>query len=148
MDLNLIIIMALLLVAFIALNSWSKKSQKKRQDEHDRLMKEQLVPGAWVHTRVGFFGRFVDLDGDVLILETPSGEETYWNKAVLVSVGDLPFAGEDGDAETELPAVEATDDVDDVEVEEIDAVTETSVPDDARELTGDDSSDDDGDTKN
>ena len=89
---ELIALMALMMVGLIALNAWSKKSQRKRQEEQDRMMKEQLVPGAWVHTRVGFFGRFVDLDGDVLILESIGGEESYWNKAVISSVGDLPFA--------------------------------------------------------
>ncbi|MSS83504.1 preprotein translocase subunit YajC [Actinomycetaceae bacterium WB03_NA08] len=110
---ELYILMGLMLVAFIGLNMWSKKSQRKRQEEHDRMMKEQLVPGAWVHTRVGFFGRFVDLDGDVLILETPSGEETYWDKRMLASVGDLPFAN-DEEENDDIPEAEQITEIDEI----------------------------------
>ncbi|WP_350259162.1 preprotein translocase subunit YajC [Scrofimicrobium sp. R131] len=98
----MIIMLGLMVVAFIALSSFSKRSAQKRQVEHERMLAEQLVPGAWVHTSVGFFGRFVDLDGNVVILETPSGEETYWDKRVIRSVGELPFETE----ETEIEEVE------------------------------------------
>lgn len=79
----------------LALSSYSKRTNQRRQEEQERMLADELVPGAWVHTRVGFYGRFVDIDGDVVILETPSGEETYWNKAVVRGVGDLPFAIEE-----------------------------------------------------
>lgn len=89
---GLLVVMALVLFGF---NSFSKRANQRRQEERDRTLAEEMVPGVWVHTKVGFYGRFVDLDGDVVILETPSGEETYWNKMVIQSVGDLPFAMEE-----------------------------------------------------
>lgn len=106
--------MVLLLVVFLAvmllLNWWGKRSQLRQQEERDKMMSEQLKPGVWVYTAVGFYGRFVDLDGDVLILETPGGVETYWNKAVLRSVSEPPFELVDSEAdetsltdETEFP---------------------------------------------
>jgi Preprotein translocase subunit YajC len=107
--------MVLMMVGVFALNAWSKKSQNKRQEEQERMMKEQLVPGAWVHTRVGFFGRFVDLDGDVLILETVGGEETYWNKAVISSVGDLPFAPDEQEESDAIEEVTEPTDSEDTE---------------------------------
>lgn len=100
-----ILMLGLMAVAFIGLNMFSKRSNQKRIDEKERMIREELVPGVWVHTSVGFFGRFVEIDGDVLILETPSGEETYWNKAVIRSVGDLPFEAEE-DAE-DMPELDA-----------------------------------------
>lgn len=106
----MIVLLAILLVFMFGMNWFGKRSQQKLQAEHEKMMSEQLVPGAWVYTAVGFYGRFVDLDGDVLILETPGGEETYWNKAVLRSVGEPPFeviepgAGIDG-AETAIDGV-------------------------------------------
>ncbi len=87
--------LGLMVVAFIVLTSFSKRSQQKKQAEHERLLNEQLTPGVWVHTTIGFFGRFIDIDGNVVILETPSGEETYWDKRVIRSVGDLPFESEE-----------------------------------------------------
>lgn len=95
MDLTFIIMLAVMALVFFALNSFTKRSNQKRTDERDRMLREDLTPGAWVHTSVGFYGRFVDLDGDVLILETPGGVETYWNKAVVRTIGDLPFEAED-----------------------------------------------------
>lgn len=95
--------LGLMVVAFLVLTSFSKKNAQKRQAEHERQLAEQLKPGVWVHTSVGFFGRFVDMDGKVVILETPSGEETYWDKRVIRSVDDLPF---EADPEDEAYALE------------------------------------------
>lgn len=83
--------MGVLVVAMFVMNSFAKKSQKKRQEEQERTLREEMVPGAWVQTYSGFFGRFVDIDGDVVILETPGGEETYWLKAAIRAVTDPPF---------------------------------------------------------
>ncbi|WP_099331990.1 preprotein translocase subunit YajC [Actinomyces minihominis] len=88
---ELLLFMGVLVVGMFVMNSFAKKSQKKRQDEQERTMREQMVPGAWVQTYSGFFGRFVDIDGDVVILETPSGEETYWLRAAVRAVTDPPF---------------------------------------------------------
>lgn len=91
MGIELLLFMGVLVVGMFVMNSFAKKSAKKRQDEQERTMREQMVPGAWVQTYSGFFGRFVDFDGDVVILETPSGEETYWIKAAIRAVNDPPF---------------------------------------------------------
>ncbi len=118
---EILLFMAVLVVGMFVMNSFAKKSAKKRQDEQDRTMKEQMVPGAWVQTYSGFFGRFVDFDGDVVILETPSGEETYWIKAAIRAVNDPPFEaiGDEGEAnqdvieDIDLDVIEpATDDAD------------------------------------
>ncbi len=119
MGIELLLFMGVLVVGMFVMNSFAKKSAKKRQDEQERTMREQMVPGVWVQTFSGFFGRFVDFDGDVVILETPSGEETYWIKAAIRAVNDPPFEAigdEDGDGfveDVELDVIEpATDDVD------------------------------------
>lgn len=88
---ELLLFMGVLVVGMFVMNSFAKKSQKKRQEEQERTMRELMVPGAWVQTYSGFFGRFVDVDGDVVILETPSGEETYWLRAAVRAVTDPPF---------------------------------------------------------
>lgn len=95
MDASFLILIGIMLVVMLLMSTFTKRSAQKRQAEQEKRYKEQLVPGAWVCTTSGFYGRFVDLDGDVLILETPSGEETYWMKQVIRSIGDLPFAQEE-----------------------------------------------------
>lgn len=120
----MILLLGLMLVAFIGLNMWTKRSNQKRQDARDKMLNEELVAGAWVHTSVGFYGRFVDLDGDVLILETPGGEETYWNKAVIRSIGELPFAAEEV-AEDDVEAIEESASAIEVEQTEFDLPAST-----------------------
>ncbi len=119
--------LGLMIVAFMVLTSFSKKSQQKKQAEHERTLSEQLVPGVWVHTSIGFFGRYIDTDGQVVILETPSGEETYWDKRVIRSVGDLPFEHEE---EVDSLTIESDAGAEDV-VEEI---TAEDIPADASSL--------------
>ena len=91
MGIEFLLFMGVLIVGMFVMNSFAKKSAKKRQDAQEVALREQMVPGAWVQTYSGFFGRFVDIDGDVVILETPSGEETYWLRQGIRAVTDPPF---------------------------------------------------------
>mgnify|MGYP002735347820 CR=1 FL=1 len=91
MGVEVLIMLVILVGGLFLMNSLSRRSQKKRLDEREEMFNNQLVPGVWVQTLSGFFGRFVDIDGDVVILETPSGEETYWVKAAVRGVMDPPF---------------------------------------------------------
>ena len=118
--------MAVLVGGMFVMNSFAKKSQKKRQDEAEKTMSELMVPGAWVQTYSGFFGRFVDTDGDVIILETPSGEETYWLRAAIRAVTDPPFEtlGESED-DIEVDVLQIESDVDGTdESEQLDGVVD------------------------
>lgn len=96
-----LIIMAVMLVAMMVLSSRSKKKMLQQQQERERKLTEGLVPGAWVKTAFGFWGRYVDQDGDVVILETPDGTETYWERQSIREVGEPPFAAD----ETAAPEV-------------------------------------------
>ena len=123
---EILLFMAVLVGGMFVMNSFAKKSQKKRQDEAAKTMAELMVPGAWVQTYSGFFGRFVDTDGDVIILETPSGEETYWLRAAIRAVTDPPFEtlGESED-DVEIDVLQIESDVDGTdEVDQLDDVVE------------------------
>ena len=123
---EILLFMAVLVGGMFVMNSFAKKSQKKRQDEAAKTMAELMVPGAWVQTYSGFFGRFVDTDGDVIILETPSGEETYWLRAAIRAVTDPPFEtlGESED-DVEVDALQIESDLDGTdEVDQLDDVVE------------------------
>ena len=123
---EILLFMAVLVGGMFVMNSFAKKSQKKRQDEAEKTMSELMVPGAWVQTYSGFFGRFVDTDGDVIILETPSGEETYWLRAAIRAVTDPPFEtlGESED-DIEVDVLQIESDVDGTdESEQLDSVVD------------------------
>ena len=123
---EILLFMAVLVGGMFVMNSFAKKSQKKRQDEAEKTMAELMVPGAWVQTYSGFFGRFIDTDGDVIILETPSGEETYWLRAAIRAVTDPPFEtlGESED-DVEVDVLQIESDVDGTdEVDQLDDVVE------------------------
>lgn len=104
---EILIMLVVLIGGLFLMNTFSKRSQKKRLDEREQMFKTDLIPGVWVQTLSGFYGRFVDIDGDVVILETPSGEETYWIKAAIRGVGEPPF-----EAVTDASSGDAVSDVD------------------------------------
>ena len=72
---------------------WSSRSRKKQMEKMEQDKREQLAavtPGEWVRTRVGFWGRFVDLDGDIVVLETTDGHEMYWEREMIAEIGGQP----------------------------------------------------------
>jgi len=95
-----------LLIVMIAFMWWSSRSRKKQMEKMEQDKREQLAavtPGEWVRTRVGFWGRFVDLDGDIVVLETTDGHEMYWEREMIAEIGGQPppaRAGEDEAAES------------------------------------------------
>lgn len=97
------VLLALILIAMMWYSNRGRKKMAERQAQMERDMNEKLVPGAWVKTAVGFWGRFVDQDGDIVVLETIDGTEMYWDRQMIRSVGDEPpFASDE-------PAVELTE---------------------------------------
>ncbi|WP_127127759.1 preprotein translocase subunit YajC [Georgenia sp. SYP-B2076] len=65
---------------------------KKKVAEQRARMDEMMVPGTSVMTIGGFFGRIVEIDGDVVTLESPSGVETIWFKTAIKEIKEPPFA--------------------------------------------------------
>ncbi|WRS29675.1 preprotein translocase subunit YajC [Actinomycetaceae bacterium MB13-C1-2] len=144
MGIEFIIMLVLLMGGLFLMNSFAKRSQQKQKAEREKMMNEAMVAGAWVQTFSGFFGRFIDVDGDVVILETPSGEETYWLQAAIKGVIDPPF---EAVLDEELAANEVTSSADDAGIEQ--SVATDEAPSDTAdidaaflELTQDDGSED------
>lgn len=94
--------MIILLVLLIAMIWWMSRSQRKRaeqmQEERGKL-RDTLEEGQWMRTTSGFYGRFVEIDGDVVVLETPGGEETLWEFAAVQKVDHPPFSQEEDSAD-------------------------------------------------
>ncbi len=91
------------IAAFLVMMVFSSRNAKKKQAEQREKLANDMVPGAWVMTTSGFYGRYVETDGDVIVLETSDGTETLWTSRAIVSVGNPPFA-----PDTE-PAADSTD---------------------------------------
>ncbi|GAA4286042.1 preprotein translocase subunit YajC [Georgenia daeguensis] len=93
MDPTIIIFLALMIGMM-----WFVTSRGKKQAAAQReMLNNAVVPGASVMTIGGFFGRVVDIDGDVVTLESPSGIETIWLKSAIKEVKEPPFAVVDED---------------------------------------------------
>ena len=102
-----------LLVVMIAFMWWSSRSRKKQMEKMEQDKREQLAavtPGEWVRTRVGFWGRFVDLDGDIVVLETTDGHEMYWEREMIG--GQPPLASTEDDEATDGTKTEEISDED------------------------------------
>ncbi|MDU5542729.1 preprotein translocase subunit YajC [Varibaculum cambriense] len=87
--------------AFLLMMIFSSRNAKKKQAEQRDKLANDMVPGAWVMTTSGFYGRYVDTDGDVIVLETSDGTETLWTSRAIVSVGNPPFAPDTADTNAE-----------------------------------------------
>ena len=96
----------------------TNRGKKKMADQRER-MSQAMVPGTSVMTIGGFFGRVVDVDGDVVTLESPSGVETIWLKGAIKEIKEPPFAPAEDDGDhlvvpddasslTAVPPAEAT----------------------------------------
>lgn len=82
------------LIMFIAmfLVMWFvSRRQRKAQEEQQRRTEKDLVPGNWVRTIGGFYGTVVEVDGDVVTLATPLGDETLWSKRAIAAIEEPPF---------------------------------------------------------
>ena len=83
----------LMAAAAILFMVWTSRSRKKQMEKMEQDKRDQLAavtPGKWVRTRVGFWGRFVDLDGDIVVLETTDGHEMYWERQMIAEIGGQP----------------------------------------------------------
>lgn len=109
MDPFFLILLVFLVVMIVMSNRTRKKQAQQRQQ-----LETGLQPGTGVMTIGGFYGRVVDVDGDVVTLESPSGVETIWSKTAIRQITEPPFAPVEEADETDgvVDVVEETPDVD------------------------------------
>ena len=106
----LLLIMAAFLIVFMMWSSRSRRQQMQRMEQEKRDQLAAVTPGEWVRTRVGFWGRFVDLDGDIVVLETTDGHEMYWEREFIAEIGGQPplADADQADADTDETVEEDT----------------------------------------
>ncbi len=90
---------------------WMSRSSKKMREKVAQEREEAAQVGNNVVTTAGFFGTIVDIDGDAVTLQSPSGDETVWLRSAISAVADLPLASEDesflDEAEEEYASIES-----------------------------------------
>ncbi|MDO5746789.1 MAG: preprotein translocase subunit YajC [Actinomycetaceae bacterium] len=89
--------MLMIVIAMFALFYFMNKNQRRRQEQAQEMIRT-MEPGNWVITSTGFYGRLVDIDGDVAILETADGTETYWARQMVLRAQEPPFAVDEDNA--------------------------------------------------
>ena len=105
----------IMLIGFWLVSRFANKQQQKMLEEQKRRTDEALVVGNWVKTRAGFYGTVVEIDGDVVTLATPLGDESLWEKSAILGAEEPPFAptaqdGEAQDAQDDVAGLIADDD--------------------------------------
>ena len=66
----------IMLIGMFLMMWFVSRRQRAMQEEQKRRTEKGLVPGNWVRTIGGFYGTVVEVDGDVVTLATPLGDET------------------------------------------------------------------------
>lgn len=119
--------------AFLLMMIFSSRNAKKKQAEQRDKLANDMVPGAWVMTTSGFYGRYVETDGDVIVLETSDGTETLWTSRAIVSVGNPPFAPDAADTNTEDASTDKADNDEEVKELQEDSPTEENPVDEEKD---------------
>ena len=102
-----------MVLAFWLMSRFARKQQEKMTAQQNARIEEAMVPGTWVRTRAGFYGK-------VVTLATALGDESLWAKASILGAEEPPFAS----VEDELSELADGDDLAADETVE-DAVEET-----------------------
>lgn len=123
-----LLMILIMLVGFMFISRFANRQQQKMLEEQKRRTAEALVVGNWVKTRAGFYGTVVEIDGDVVTLATPLGDESLWETSAILGAEEPPFAsaaqdGEAQDAQDDDAASEdsasGAEDADDADVDAV-----------------------------
>nr|NLD39919.1 preprotein translocase subunit YajC [Actinomycetales bacterium] len=71
---------------------WMSRSSKKQRAAQEEARDSAITVGTTVQTIGGFLGTVVDIDGDAITLESPSGIETLWHRQAVRSATEIPYA--------------------------------------------------------
>ena len=91
----------IMLIGMLLIMWFVRRRQRAMQEEQKRRTEEGLVPGNWVRTIGGFYGTVVEVDGDVVTLATPLGDETLWSKRAIAAIEEPPFGSASAQEEPE-----------------------------------------------
>ncbi len=149
-----IFLLPLLLIGLL----WFMGAPQRKMRKEQAALLQSLAPGADVMTHGGLYGTVVEIEDDVVVLETSPGVTMRWAKRAIATVV-TPVDAEDADEE--LDDEYADDEYDEAEYDEaedageeladedgepsdetVDDWEDVEVPDDASSLTSSDDDDD------
>lgn len=136
--------LAILALAFGAM--WLMTSRTRKQQKAAAEFRSNLAPGQEVMTGSGLFATIVDVEDEVVTLETSPGVTSRWLRPAIAKLVEPPVVlDEDDEADDELEDDEEYVDEYDEADEDLDEAEETDgtdgtetvveVPDDASSLT-------------
>ena len=136
----------IMLIGFWLVSRFANKQQQKMLEEQKRRTAEALVVGNWVKTRAGFYGTVVEIDGDVVTLATPLGDESLWEKSAILGAEEPPFAStaqddEAQDAQDDVAGLIADDDAAFEDDDDAESGAQDEADDDADAASGADDAD-------
>ncbi|MBR6459367.1 MAG: preprotein translocase subunit YajC [Actinomycetaceae bacterium] len=82
----------LTLVIIFAVFYLFRRMSRNAQAKQEEARKSWFTVGTNVVTTSGFLGTIVDIDGDAITLESPSGDESVWLKAAINQPMEIPLA--------------------------------------------------------
>ena len=133
--------LAILALAFGAM--WLMTSRTRKQQKSASEFRSNLAPGQEVMTGSGLFATIVDVEGEVVTLETSPGVTSRWLRPAIAKLVEPPVDADDELADDELEddeeyVDEHDEDLDEAD-EDLDEAVDTErvveVPDDASSLT-------------
>lgn len=107
MDPTFLVILALAFGAFWLMSSRTRKQQKAAQE-----FRNNLAPGDEIMTGSGLFGTVVEVDGDVITVESTPGSQTRWIRAAIAKRIDPPVEETPVDKDDDDTPDDATTDAD------------------------------------
>ena len=105
----------ILLIGMLLMMWFVSRRQRAMQEEQQRRTEKGLVPGNWVRTIGGFYGTVVEVDGDVVTLATPLGDETLWSKRAIAAIEEPPFGSASAHEESGSDVEQTDNDIQDSE---------------------------------
>jgi preprotein translocase subunit YajC len=106
-----IFLLPLLLIGLL----WFMGAPQRRMRKEQAALMESLAPGMDVMTHGGLYGTVVDIDDDVVVLETAPGVTMRWAKRAITSVVTPDPTAEDADLLADGYADDGYADEDDAE---------------------------------
>lgn len=96
---------------------WLMSSRTRKQQQAAQEFRNTLEPGDEVMTGSGFFGTVVEVEGDVITLESTPGSRTRWLRAAISKKIEPVVAeiGEADDDEDEDEPIDVPDDISSLE---------------------------------
>lgn len=94
----ILMLLLVMLVMMLVFRFFGNKQAQRARERRDSA----LTLGTSVRTHAGYYGTIVDIDGDTVTLESPSGDESVWHKNAIFGAEEPPFAlAEEASAEEE-----------------------------------------------